>query len=368
MRSDNALYEKGSIMDIINKQIDIPYLLKIGSGKIAKIGKYLFDKGMMQIALFMGEGIENIIGADLRSGIKKWNVNIAYEHEVKEIDIDNITHQAFFLPSVSAIVGVGGGKALDFAKYAAHLLKLPFISIPTAISNDGFSSPTSSLTVLGQRKSVKSGIPFGVVIDLDIIKNSPDIFLYSGIGDMLSKVTALRDWRMARDKGLERYVDFAAVLAYNSLDILFLKYSYDIHSSNFQRSLASSLTMSGLSMEIAGSSRPASGSEHLISHALDTICKKPKMHGIQVGIATYLCALLQKNDQAEGIRIIFSETGFSEHVYNDPFDYNEFITAIRLAPTIKSNFYTILSEHDSFDRAVTLIENDGLLNKALKRG
>jgi glycerol-1-phosphate dehydrogenase [NAD(P)+] len=49
------------------------------------------------------------------------------------------------------------------------------------------------LTVLGKRKSVKSGSPFGVVIDLDVIKSNPDIFLYSGIGDMLSKVTALKD-------------------------------------------------------------------------------------------------------------------------------------------------------------------------------
>ena len=345
---------------MINEQI-----LKIGNGKIAKVGKYLFDKDMLYIALFIGT--ETVINAALRDSLKKYNINIAYECEVKEVDVNNITQTAFFLPSVSAIVGIGGGKALDFAKYAAHLLKLPFISIPTSISNDGFASPVSNLTILGQRKSVKSSMPFGVVIDLDIIRNSPDIFLYSGIGDMLSKITALKDWRAARDKGLERYVDFAATLAYNSLDILFLKYSYDCHSSSFQRSLASSLAMSGLAMEIAGSSRPASGSEHLISHALDSISKKPKMHGIQVGLATYLCALLQNNDQTEGIRTVLLETGFFEHVYNDPFDYNEFISALKLAPTIKKDFYTILSEDNSFDMAVRFIENDSLLNKALRK-
>jgi len=352
--------------DMTSKQIEIPYLLKIGNGKTAKVGKYLYDKGMMQIALFMGEGIESIIGKPLRTGLDEWNIKIAHEQIVSSVDIDEITHTAFFLPSVTAIVGIGGGKALDFAKYAAHLLKIPFVSIPTTISNDGFGSPTSSLTVLGKRKSVKSGIPYGVVIDLDVIKGNPDIFLYSGIGDMLSKITALADWQAARDKGLARYVDLAGVLAYNSLDILFLKYSFDIRNESFQRSLASSLTMSGLAMEIAGSSRPASGSEHLISHALDEISKEPKMHGIQVGVATYLCALLQQSAHIEGIRDVFEQTGFLQCAEETPFGYDEFIQALKLAPSIKNNFHTILSEPDSFDKAVDFIRNDAFLRLVIR--
>ena len=164
--------------DATSKQIEIPYLLKIGNGKIAKVGKYLFDKGMMQVALFFGEGIETLIGQPLKDGLEKWNVEILHEQGVSTVDVDTITHTAFFLPPVAAIVGIGGGKALDFAKYAAHLLKIPFVSIPTAISNDGFSSPSSSLTVAGQRKSVKSGSPFGVVIDLDVIRTAP-MFSYT---------------------------------------------------------------------------------------------------------------------------------------------------------------------------------------------
>ncbi|MCL1788005.1 MAG: iron-containing alcohol dehydrogenase family protein [Defluviitaleaceae bacterium] len=352
--------------DATSKQIEIPYLLKIGNGKTAKIGKYLFDKGMTRIALFWGEGIEDLLGQPLRAGLEQCGIHIAHQQVASTVDIDSITHTAFFLPPVTAIVGVGGGKALDFAKYAAHLLKIPFISIPTAISNDGFSSPSCSLTVLDKRKSVKSGSPFGVVIDLDIIKSSPDIFLYSGIGDMLSKTTALNDWQKARDKGLARYVDFSAVLAYNSLDILFLKHTFDIHSESFQRSLASSLTMSGLAMEIAGSSRPASGSEHLISHALDAISPKPQMHGIQVGVATYLCALLQNNAHTADIKLVFEKTGFLAHVQKNPLDYGEFVEALKLAPTMKDNFYTVLSEPDSFEKALHFIQNDSCL-KALIR-
>jgi len=144
-----------------------------------------------------------------------------------------------------------------------------------------------------------------------------------------------------------------------------LKHCYDIHNESFQRSLASSLMMSGLVMEIAGSSRPASGSEHLISHALDQICEKPKMHGIQVGVATYLCALLQENEDTKSIIDVFQETGFTAFVQKDPFAKKDFVEALKLAPTIKSNYYTILSETDSFEKAVRYVENDGFLRSVV---
>lgn len=182
--------------------------------------------------------------------------------------------------------------------------------MPTSTSNDGFCSPTSSLTVGGRRKTVKSSIPFGVVIDLDVIRSCPPVFFYSGLGDMVSKITALADWKEAANRKLERYSDFASMLAYNSLDLLFIKHSFDINAPEFQRSLTTSLLMSGISMEVAGTSRPASGSEHLVSHALDEVCARPQMHGLQVGTAAYLCALLQNNPSTGGLRDILAKTGF----------------------------------------------------------
>lgn len=283
------------------------------------------------------------------------------------INIEEVTKVAFNLPTnIDAILGIGGGKALDFAKYTAHLLKMPFISIPTSTSNDGFCSPNCSLLVDGKRKSVKSSIPFGVVIDLDVIKDCPEACYYSGLGDMISKVTALWDWKKAFQKGFERYNDFASLLAYNSLDLLFIKHNLDIHSHEFQRSLTNSLLMSGIAMEVAGTSRPASGSEHLISHALDALCKYPKMHGLQVGVATYLCALLQDNPSTEGVREVLLKTGFFGFVAQNPFNKDEFIAALRLAPTIKKDYYTVLSEPGSFKRAVELIETDEILRSLIK--
>lgn len=351
-----------------NKQINIPYLLKIGEGKLAKVGKYLVDKGLVNVALFWGEGLEDVFGQTLNQSLREYGIKTAYKQDVRYINIEEITKIAFNLPAnLEAIVGIGGGRALDFAKYTAHLLKLPFISIPTSTSNDGFCSPNCSLLVDGRRKSVKSSIPFGVVIDLDVIRSCPLICFYSGLGDMISKVTALWDWKKAFQKGYERYNDFASLMAYNSLDLLFIKHSFDVKAPEFQRSLTNSLLISGIAMEIAGTSRPASGSEHLISHALDQVCRRPQMHGLQVGVATYLCALLQNNPTVESVREVLLNTGFFAYVRQNPFDKDEFVTALRLAPSIKKDYYTILSEPDSFDRALQLIKSDSILTTLIKK-
>lgn len=350
-----------------NRQINIPYLLKIGYGKISRIGKYLIDKGLSNVALFWGEGMEEVFGGKLYKGFEQHDIEVVCKRDVQFINIEEIDKIAFNLPrNTDAIIGIGGGKALDFAKYCAHLLKKPFISVPTSVSNDGFCSPNTSLLVDGKRKSVKSSIPFGVVIDLDIISKSPKIFLYSGIGDMISKVTALWDWKVAFRKGYERYNDFAAMMAYNSIDILLIRKQDDILSSDFQRSLTTSLLISGISMEIAGTSRPASGSEHLISHALDEKSRRPHMHGLQVGTATYLCALLQNNPDTDKIREFLQQTGFFDYVAEDTFIKDEFVQALQFAPLIKKDYYTVLSEKDSYNRALHYIETDNILKRLIK--
>lgn len=350
-----------------NKQINIPYLLKVGNGKILKIGKYLADKNLYNAAVFWSEGIQRMLAKHLYPGMDENKVKIVNEQDVQFINIEEITKVAFNLPKATdVIIGIGGGKALDFAKFAAHLLKLPFISVPTSTSNDGFCSPNSSLFVDGQRKTVKAGIPFGVVADLDVIQSSPQICLYSGVGDMVSKITALYDWKCASEKGLDRYNDFSSLMSYNSLTLLFNKHSTDINDPSFQRSLVNSLLISGIAMEIAGSSRPASGSEHLISHGLDAVSRRPRMHGLQVGVATYLCALLQNNPSTDNVREILCATGFFDYVKQDPLSKDDFIKALQLAPTIKANYYTVLSEPDSFARALQYLDKDNILNQLIK--
>lgn len=353
-------------MQQVTRQINIPSLLKIGEGKLEKIGKYLSDRKYLKVALFFSDGIEELFGAALCGSLEKYNIQVVHKKIIDDINIENVIHTAFKIPKeTDVLLGIGGGKALDYSKYCAHVLSLPFISIPTSISNDGFCSSNASLIVEGRRQSVKATIPYGVVIDLDIIKSSPEGCIYSGIGDLISKYTALWDWKQAFLKGLDEYNDFSSLVSLNSVQ-LFMGYQHtDIRNIELLYNLANTLLMSGVAMEVCGSSRPASGSEHLISHALDKISDKPKMHGLQVGVATYLCSILQ-NNQSDTIRKFIVNTGFVDYMKEHPLDKKDFLEAISLAPSMKQSYYTIFSEHGSVEKAVNLVENEELLSLMIR--
>jgi glycerol-1-phosphate dehydrogenase [NAD(P)+] len=110
-----------------------------------------------------------------------------------------------------------------------------------------------------------------------------------------------------------------------------------------ERLLATALLLDGVAMEMAGSSRPASGSEHLISHALDSISARPRLHGLQVGMAAYLVSALQRDSRAR-IEELLVRSGFFDEIRRDPFSRAEWLRAVELAPTMKDNFHTVLSE------------------------
>ncbi|MCK7521145.1 MAG: iron-containing alcohol dehydrogenase family protein [Ignavibacteriales bacterium] len=226
------------------------------------------------------------------------------------------------------------------ANIALHVLALPFISVPTSTSNDGFCSPVSSLLVEGKRKTVNARIPFGIVVDTNAIKTSPESCIYSGVGDLISKITAGWDWKESVRLGYEEFKDFAYLISQNTV-IDFLNYqNYNVLDSKFIYHLANSLMMNGISMEISGSSRPASGSEHLISHAYDSITNNPRMHGLQVGMSTYVCSYVQDN-QYQLVRDFLTNTGFFNYLFEHPLNKEEYIQAIKIAPSMKENFYDL---------------------------
>ena len=115
--------------------------------------------------------------------------------------------------------------------------------------------------------------------------------------------------------------------------------------------------LNGIAMEVCGSSRPASGSEHLISHALDRISARPRLHGLQVGVAAYIVSRLQ-GGQTDTIRNLFERSGFWNAVRSEPFNRSEWLEAARQAPTAKKDFYTVLSSRDCVDEIRIILEND----------
>ena len=195
------------------------------------------------------------------------------------------------------ILAVGGGSKIDIAKMVATKLKIPFISIPTSASHDGIASGRASLKEDMGPKSVDATSPMGILADTSIILKSPYRYLASGCADVISNMTALRDWDFARRIKNEAYSSSAASLAEMSAKTII------DNSKLIKPGLEESIwiamrpiIISGIAMAVAGSSRPTSGAEHMFSHALDIYHPSKAMHGEQCGVGAIMMMYLHGGD------------------------------------------------------------------------
>ena len=179
-----------------DNHIAIPALLKIGPGALGELGTYLKDLRLEKVVILFGNGLIEMFGMDVMKSLAEMGIDVLEYQELDTVRLEDLTSLAFSMPAkTQAVIGIGGGKVIDAAKYCGFLRNLAFISIPTSASSDGFSSASASLLVEGRRKSVPARLAYGIVVDTQIIKSAPKKFIYSGIGDMVSKITALYDWK-----------------------------------------------------------------------------------------------------------------------------------------------------------------------------
>ena len=168
--------------------IEIPSILKIGKGALDSIGAYIRDAAFKQVVIYFGNGLIDLFGGRVMESLKREEINVLEYCEIDTIAIDDIIQMAFSMPNkTQAVVAIGGGKVIDAGKYAAFLKNLPFISVPTSSSSDGFSSASASLTVDGRRTSVPARLAYGIIVDTEVIRTAPEKFIYSGVGDMIPK-------------------------------------------------------------------------------------------------------------------------------------------------------------------------------------
>ena len=348
---------------LIPKQTAIPALVRIKPGALDRMGIYAERHEFMRVILFFSQDLDHGLMARLIASFRSRNIQILQQTPVESISFETATELFRQTPrNADAIIGFGGGKALDVAKYIAFLCRLPYLSMPTSLSNDGFCSPQSSLTVGDRRHPLPSAMPFGVILDTAVCLNAPEILWHSGVGDLVSKITAVTDWKLAFHATGTPVDDFAALLSDASVYQFLARPERDLEGMTL---LGTALLLNGISMSICGSSRPASGSEHLISHALDSVSKRSRLHGLQVGVATYLISLLQGQNSSR-IASLFDATGFWRAIARDPFDRAEWLEAVRLAPSIKSDFYTILSSRDCLPEIETALHSDRNLRQCFR--
>ncbi|WP_141432308.1 iron-containing alcohol dehydrogenase family protein [Bacillus sp. 03113] len=345
-------------MTIQGTSFSIPAILEINEGVIhhleSLLKKYNFHNTIIYFDDFTYENYAKAIQGTFSS------LNIDTKALPLKMDIHTLIDEAFCIKNYDAVLAMGGGAIIDYGKYIAFSRKLPFISIPTSASNDGFASSNCSIQINQKKTTVPAKIPYGIVVDLDIVQTAPNQLILAGIGDLMSNITALYDWDFEERHGVGQVNAFAAMLSKKAVNSFIRTPMNDIKNPIFLKELISSMTIGGISTDISGNSAPISGSEHLISHALDKISVNPQMHGVQVGIATYIMAKVQDH-RYERIIKVFERTGFFNYVKTLPLNKEEYRQAIDLAPSIKPSRYTYLHEEAYREKAKKLLDEDRIL-------
>ena len=244
-----------------------------------------------------------------------------------------------------AVVGLGGGKIIDVAKYAAARVGMPMVAVATNLSHDGLCSPVATLDNDYGRGSYGVPTPIAVVIDLDVIREAPARFVRSGIGDAVSNISCVAEWELAHATRGEDIDGLAAAMARQAGEAV-LRHPGEVGDDAFLKVLAEGLVLTGISMSIAGDSRPASGACHEINHAFDLLYpKRAASHGEQVGLGACFAMYLrgahaEALDMASVLRrhrlpVLPDEIGFTTE---------EFVRAVDYAPQTRPGRFTIL-EH-----------------------
>ena len=324
--------------------MELPRLIVVGEKNINDIGSFLKSlKNIKKVSLVSGNNVKKIVQNKIESSLSASKIQMVW-HLAETNDKRSIKkiEQNVGKSKSELIVGVGGGRSVDIAKIIGFNLDLPFVSIPTSASHDGIASPFVSIKG-NKPHSVVATAPLGVFVDVDIIKKAPKKLLASGCGDLIAKITAVRDWQLGRDKTGEYYGRYSADLALMSAKILME------HSSRFSkkgldvREVVEALISAGVASCIAGSSRPCSGAEHLFSHAVDKLEPGIGLHGEKCGIGAIMIAKLQGQDWRKIVKTLKS-VGAPTTAKEIGLKSKVLAKALTIAQSLRPERYTILKE------------------------
>ena len=187
------------------------------------------------------------------------------------------------------ILAVGSGTLTDLCKFVSFQLELPYMILATAPSMDGFVSVGAALIHNHVKTTYQAHVPEAVIGDPAVLSAAPMEMIVAGLGDILGKYTCLVDWKMAHLIEGEDYCETIDKMVKESIEIV-VEESEGIKNRdrNAVKHLMEALVLSGVAMSFIGNSRPASGSEHHLSHYWEMKFqmegKKPILHGIKVGV------------------------------------------------------------------------------------
>lgn len=270
-----------------------------GKDAISRLAQYCADNQLSRFLLVadqntypvLGQAVEDRLksqGADVKTVILTGEEVMPDEHYLVQVLVHADTKDRTYL-------AVGSGTITDITRFVSHRTKSPFISVPTAPSVDGFTSIGAPLVVGGLKQTVIAQPPVAVFADLATLRTAPRPMIASGFGDMLGKFTSLADWRLGHLLWDEPYDERIAQRAQTAVrNCAGQAEAIGRASDEGVRALMEGLIESGLCMLEAGSSRPASGMEHHLSHYWEMKLlwegRPAILHGAKVGVATMMAA------------------------------------------------------------------------------
>jgi glycerol-1-phosphate dehydrogenase [NAD(P)+] len=249
-----------------------------------------------------------------------------------------------------AIIAVGGGRCLDVAKLVAARAGLTVVAVPTQLSHDGICSPVAVVpddSPVGE--SIGAVAPRAVFLSIPTLMRAPVDSVRAGIGDLFANPLALRDWGLAARRGLEVIDQKAWDMSAESFELIKPHLDADLNDCardpEFLRRLADALILSGAAMILAGSSRPASGAEHEISHALDGLFEGRALHGAQVAFGCIPSIALYGEDAAHA-RDQLARLGLPQHPSELGLSEADTVRVLLEAPDTRPGRFTILEDAD----------------------
>ena len=334
-------------MPVLTRLIPSPVVVDIRPGALDDLAGVLSDQrishsGKLAVAVSGGSG------AALRERLAP-ELPGANWYEVGGGTLDDAIELADAMKAghYDAVVGLGGGKIIDCAKFAAARVGLPLVAVATNLAHDGLCSPVATLDNDAGRGSYGVPNPIAVVIDLDVIREAPARFVRAGIGDAVSNISAIADWELShRDNG-ERIDGLAAAMARQAGEAV-LRHPGGIGDNDFLQVLAEALVLTGIAMSVSGDSRPSSGACHEINHAFDLLFpKRAASHGEQCGLgAAFAMYLRGAHEESAYMAEVLHRHGLPVTPEEIGFTVDEFVQVVEFAPQTRPGRYTILEHLD----------------------
>ena len=241
-----------------------------------------------------GERVENVLNGKV---IKKVifsgeTVLIPDERAIERVRED--------LDGSDLILGIGSGVIQDLCKYVSFFAQIPYMIVATAPSMDGYASDGAAMILNGMKETVKAGLPRAIVADTDVLKDAPMEMIKSGYGDIIGKFSALCDWKLGVTVNDEYFCQYIYDMTYQMIkNTLNTAKGLLERDKDSIKALMEALTIVGIMMSFAGSSRPASGSEHHLSHFFEIVGivnDEPYFsHGVDVAYSTVITAKIKEN-------------------------------------------------------------------------